>query len=271
MKLNFITDQGSTRATVRCACRAERFDAAFFWALRDAAGASPEAAFPGLTAASGVLEAAWLFAVVPARRNDRAGEDGEFGGGSGMSQANAAGETIGASELDGAVLAGAVLEETVLEETVLEETVLEAGVGDGSTSGDCSATSLLPAAARVASVPAPSALPGVAVSVEPAGSNTSFTPLATASPAGASPVAAAPRALRSGPLPLAGTAGTGSAWAAFFGVRRGAAAMMPAGWVSCPLPSSRSSSPPTREVTMVGEAPPDPSGLFVRLSKPSSL
>jgi hypothetical protein len=30
MKLNFITDQGSTRATVRCACRAERFDAAFF-------------------------------------------------------------------------------------------------------------------------------------------------------------------------------------------------------------------------------------------------
>jgi hypothetical protein len=222
MKLNFITDQGSTRATVRCACRAERFDAAFFWALRDAAGASPEAVFPGLTAASGVLEAAWLFAVVPARRNDRAGEDGEFGGGSGMSQANAAGETIGASELDGNVLA-------VLEETVLEETVLEAGVGDGSTSGDCSATSLLPAAARVASVPAPSALPGVAVSVEPAGSNTSFTPLATASLAGASPVAAAPRALRSEPLPLAGTAGTGSAWAAFFGVRRGAAAMMPAG------------------------------------------
>src|ERR1039457_1860169 len=261
MKLNFITDQGSTRATVRCACRAERFDAAFFWALRDAAGASPEAVFPGLTAASGVLEAAWLFAVVPARRNDRAGEDGECGGGSGMSQANAAGETIGASELDGAVLAGAVL----------EETVLEAGVGDASTSGDCSATSLLPAAARVASVPAPSALPGVAVFVEPGGSNTSFTPLATASPAGASPVAAAPRALRSGPLPLAGTAGTGSAWAAFFGVRRGAAAMMPAGWVSCPLPSSRSSSPPTREVTMVGEAPPDPSGLFVRLSKPSSL
>src|ERR1039457_1590232 len=227
MKLNFITDQGSTRATVRCACRAERFDAAFFWALRDAAGASPEAAFPGPTAASGVLEAAWLCGVVPAGRNDRAGGDGEFGGGSGMSQANAAGETIGASE-----------------------TVLEAGVGDGSTSGDCSATSLLPAAARVASfgrgprdgprlsdgkagtpsamvasVPAPSALPGVAVSVEPAGSSTSFTPtpLATASPAGASPVAAAPRALRSGPLPLAGTAGTGSAWAAFFGGGRGAA------------------------------------------------
>ena len=151
MKLNFITDQGSTRATVRCACRAERFDAAFFWALRDAAGASPEAVFPGLTAASGVLEAAWLFAVVPARRNDRAGEDGEFGGGSGMSQANAAGETIGASELDGAVLAGAVLAGAVLAGAVLEETVLEAGVGDGSTSGDCSATSLLPAAARVAS------------------------------------------------------------------------------------------------------------------------
>src|SRR5580704_2296274 len=33
-KLNFITDQGSTRATVRCACRALRLDDAFFGRLR---------------------------------------------------------------------------------------------------------------------------------------------------------------------------------------------------------------------------------------------
>ncbi|HEX2822845.1 MAG TPA: hypothetical protein VHO07_22170, partial [Streptosporangiaceae bacterium] len=145
MKLTFITDQGSTLATVRCACRAERLEA-FFWALRDATGGSPGAALPALTVAGGPGAAAGVLVLVPDRRKDRAGEDGEFGGGSGMSQANAAGETIGAPELDGAVLAGAVL-----AGAVLEETVLEAGVGDGSTSGDCSATSLRPAAARVAS------------------------------------------------------------------------------------------------------------------------
>src|ERR1700734_2661378 len=33
-KLNFITDQGSTRATVRCACRAFRLDDAFFGRFR---------------------------------------------------------------------------------------------------------------------------------------------------------------------------------------------------------------------------------------------
>src|SRR6478736_6459400 len=42
-KLNFITDQGSTRATVRCACRAVRFGGAavaLCAAPRDAAGLS---------------------------------------------------------------------------------------------------------------------------------------------------------------------------------------------------------------------------------------
>jgi hypothetical protein len=35
--------------------------------------------------------------------------------------------------------------------------------------------------------------------------------------------------------------------------------------------SSLSTSSPDHEVTMVGEAPPEPSGPLVRLSKPSSL
>ena len=37
------------------------------------------------------------FPVVPDRRNVRAGDDGELGGGSGISHANAAGETDGGS------------------------------------------------------------------------------------------------------------------------------------------------------------------------------
>jgi hypothetical protein len=252
------------------------------------------------------------------RRNERAGEDGELGGGSGISQANAAGETVGGPELDGADGAdgadadgadadGPELEATVLEDGALEDGALEDGVpatgvldagpldGDGGMGAESAAggfpAAALPGEVRAASLgrvlrdglrlsagkagtstmvasrsaPSASALPGVAVSVEPAGDDTSFTPLTAVLPAGSTL-----RVLRSEPLPLAGAAGPESAWAVFFGVRCGAAAVMLAGLVSCPLPSARSSSP-TREVTMVGDAPPDPSGLFVRLSKPSSL
>jgi hypothetical protein len=73
---------------------------------------------------------------------------------------------------------------------------------------------------------------------------------------------------------LVGDGETASAWAGFLDVRRGAVVMIPAGWVSCVMLSSWSSSPSARDVTMVGEAPPgppDPLGPFVRLSKPSSI
>ena len=42
-KLNFITDQGSTRAMVRCACRAERFDCPFRAVFPVVTGPSPAA------------------------------------------------------------------------------------------------------------------------------------------------------------------------------------------------------------------------------------
>src|SRR5437588_490524 len=50
-KLNFITDQGSTRATVRCACLAERFGADPCDAL--AAGPAGEGLSPVLVPAGG--------------------------------------------------------------------------------------------------------------------------------------------------------------------------------------------------------------------------
>src|SRR5580692_10307030 len=118
-KLNFITDQGSTRATVRCACRALRFDDFFFGPLRGGApvgaippippipgpvgavpvaAVSPVAVLPGPgPVVPGVRDVIALFTFVPARRKVRAGDDGEVGGGSGISQANAAGETVGVS------------------------------------------------------------------------------------------------------------------------------------------------------------------------------
>ncbi len=109
-KLNFITDQGSIRAMVRCACLAERFDCPFFCgfcgAIRIVTGPSPASVLSGLVLPGLVLpgladEAAWgaaePFPVVPDRRNVRAGDDGELGGGSGISHANAAGDTDGGS------------------------------------------------------------------------------------------------------------------------------------------------------------------------------
>src|SRR5262245_22317668 len=109
MKLNFITDQGSTRATVRCACRAIRFGcatAAFDAAPRALPARSPAAGLPGpASGPAGGADGFW--AAVPDRRNVRAGDDGDCGGGSGISHANAAGETDGGSVGAGRLPAGA--------------------------------------------------------------------------------------------------------------------------------------------------------------------
>src|SRR6201987_2516594 len=102
-KLNFITDQGSTRATVRCAWRAVRFGGAAVTlcaAPRDAAGLS-SAALPLPPGSGSVTGGGEFLADVPDRRNARAGDDGECAGGSGISHANAAGEAGGRSACGG--------------------------------------------------------------------------------------------------------------------------------------------------------------------------
>jgi len=87
-KLNFITDQGSTRATVRCACRAERFGGPLGWPEDGAAGLDA----PDLTAAAGLRDAAEARTAL-ARRKLRAADDAEGDEDSGESQANAAADT----------------------------------------------------------------------------------------------------------------------------------------------------------------------------------
>src|SRR5580693_9070287 len=74
-KLNFITDQGSTRATVRCACRAVRLDdfflgPAFLGTLRgEVFRSSPTAVLPApAPVISGARDGIALVAFVPARR-----------------------------------------------------------------------------------------------------------------------------------------------------------------------------------------------------------
>src|SRR5580704_14536953 len=99
-KLNFITDQGSTRAMVRWACRDERFNDAL--GRVPAGDASAGEAFAGVTLTGGVRGGAEVLAVVLERRKFRAGEDGEVGSGSGVSHTNEAAETVGSEAGDAA-------------------------------------------------------------------------------------------------------------------------------------------------------------------------
>src|SRR5580658_73229 len=98
-KLNFITDHGSTLAMVRCACRTERLPAAFGGTLRTVAGIGVGAGCCGLAAVTTGLAGSGGFTFPADRRKVRAGDDGEVGGGSGVSQVNAAAETAGGSGL----------------------------------------------------------------------------------------------------------------------------------------------------------------------------
>src|SRR5579859_6949411 len=101
-KLNFITDHGSTRAMVRCACRTERLAAAFDVALRTVAGAWAGAgggAGCGVATVTVGLAGGGGFTFPADRKKVRAGDDGDVGGGSGVSQVNAAAETAGGSGL----------------------------------------------------------------------------------------------------------------------------------------------------------------------------
>ena len=65
--------------------------------------AIPAAVWPGSADEAG-LGAGGSFAVEPDRRNARAGEDRELGGGSGISHANAAGDRVGGSADAGGTL-----------------------------------------------------------------------------------------------------------------------------------------------------------------------
>src|SRR5580658_9048607 len=100
-KLNFITDQGSTRAMVRWACRAERLDDGLGRALGPdrarAAGPGPACALPGPTLTVGVRGLVEFLAFALERRKFRAGDDGEVGAGSGAFHTNAAAETDGSA------------------------------------------------------------------------------------------------------------------------------------------------------------------------------
>jgi len=141
-KLNFITDQGSTRATVRWACRAVRFDFPFRDVFRIVTGPAlaavlPASVLPGLAGGPALdgaaldgaaLGAAELFADVPDRRNVRAGDDGESAGGSDISHANAAAETDGGS----AGASGGALEGRRPDDTVPNDAVPDDGRPDGT-------------------------------------------------------------------------------------------------------------------------------------------
>ena len=108
--------------------------------------ARPAPVLPGL-ADEAALGAAEPCSVVPDRRNVRAGDDGELGGGSGISHANAAGETDGGSAGVAETLGDGRSEGAVLEGPVPKGAVREGAVGQASSPDGFAADSAGSAAA----------------------------------------------------------------------------------------------------------------------------
>jgi hypothetical protein len=94
------------------------------------AAAITAAVWPGLADEAG-LGAGGSFAVEPDRRNVRAGEDRELGGGSGISHANAAGERAGGSA-DAGGNAGGTLDDRCPEGIVPDDPGPEGALDEAS-------------------------------------------------------------------------------------------------------------------------------------------
>src|SRR5580704_11412998 len=285
-KLNFITDQGSTRAMVRWACRDERFDDAL---CRVPPGGSPAGeAFAGATLTGGVRGGAEVLAVVLERRKFRAGEDGEVGSGSGVSHTNEAAETVGSEAGDAAGAgSGRSVPNTVLSlgHPVPVEIDGSSSAGAGSASGvateddKLSLPSLQSSSASGATGAATDRLKlrleleleldeSRGVPIESAGSAGTTSATASFSSAAVPLLPESPLAvpaLAVAEPPLARTSLAAAAARATFcrAARMAEVAMI---WVSSSVSAIRSLSSSCRAVTTVGEAPPEPSDVFVRLS-----
>ena len=187
------------------------------------------------------MGAAEPFPVVPDRRNVRAGDDGELGGGSGISHANAAGDTAGGSAGAGATLGdgrpegpGPVPEGAGSEGAVREGARGEASPPDGGT-----ADSAGPAAAVAERVWANGGDPKLYAGESSTGA-CSPAWLDGASRSGAGPFGLVPRA---DPMVSAGNAGTPSAMVASTAPGRAAS-------VAAALPLGPASLPPLAEASI---------------------
>src|ERR1700722_7165453 len=270
---------------VRWACRDERFD--------DALGRAPNAGpgdedVAGVTLTGGVRGGTGVLAFVDERRKLRAGEGGEGDAGSGASQTNEAAETVGSA--GGAAGAGSGRSVSVPSIVVSSGHPVPLDPGGDSSAGARPPPGVAiddhkPSSPSVQSSSASGATGAAAgrlklaefrgvpmVSAGSAGTSlaASFSS-ATAPPLAGPPLARTPLAdppLGRAELPLARTSLAAAAARATFAraARTGEVAMI---WVSSSVSAIRSSSS-CGAVTTVGEAPPEPSAVFVRLSKPSS-
>jgi hypothetical protein len=281
------------------------------------------------------LGAGGSFAVEPDRRNARAGEDRELGGGSGISHANAAGERADGSA-DAGGNAGGTLDDRCPEGIVPDGPGPEGALDEASSSDGFAADSAGSVAVQAAG--AVRAGGSKLNAGESSKGDGSLAWLSGVSRSGSGPFG---RVLRDDPMLSAGSAGTSSARvastaearAASFGVATAGLPLAEASWppfaeasLVSPIPFPLAGAPLTEtpppavpsdaassagavlaeadlaavgvladclggamtsldrvswsspirsssadlEVTTAGEAPPDPSDLSVRLSKPSS-
>jgi hypothetical protein len=298
---------------VRWACRAARFDFAFFdFACGDGAGCDGGFWAVPRAVPSPSPVAAWLVPdevpvaaaprmVRPDRRKFRAGDDVELDGGSGMSQANEAGETAGETAGDGRRPGGTVAEEAGPDDLTPEGAAPSGEVGGSPPDGLAASAAVRPAAIgadgpdpKLAAGESPAALPaGPSPGSDPFGRAPRAEPMVSAGSAGTpstmvSSTAAGPRSAEGScpladapfaetPLPAvppdtASSCDSVSADADLAAVGLGdgcrGGAMTPLGRVSRSSPVRSSSL--ALEVTTVGVPLPEPSGLSVPLSKPSS-
>jgi len=275
-KLNFITDQGSTRAMVRWACRAERLADLFGRASR--VSAAPDAAAPavaGPTLTGGVFGGAWAFALELERRKLRAGDVGEVGAGSGGSHTKAAAETLlGSGPPDGWAWDESAGDESRAGPSPVTEVSnrapagghpvpVLAGAGSASAGTGSAAGGDVPLSLGVTAAAAPMDTGADADRLKV--NEPRVDPMLSAGSAGTPASAASVPAVAEVPLPGASLAVAGLAVADLAAVRTDLVPRIWVGWSSSAVRSSSS----CRAVTTVGVAPVEPSDVFVRLSKPS--
>ena len=225
----------------------------------------------------------------PDRRNVRAGDDRESGGGSGISHANAAGDRDAGSAGTVGALDDGRPEGPEPEGPVAEGAVGEASSHDGFAADSAGTATVQPGGVgwlpwddpmeSAGSAGTPSAMVSSKAAALPL-AEASLPPFAEASLVPSIPfaLAGAPLAERPPPAVPSDTASSGgAAWPgadlAAVGVLVGrlGGATTSLGRLSWSSSTPIRSSPLDLEDTTVGEAPPEPSDLSVRLAKPSSL
>ena len=217
--------------------------------------AIPAAVWPRLADEAG-LGAGGSFAVEPDRRNARAGEDRELGGGSGISHANAAGERAGGSADTGGE-AGGTLDDRCPEGTVSDDPGPDDPGPEGALDEASSSDGFAADSAGSVAVQAAGAVRADGSELNAGESSKRDGSLAWLSGVSRSGSGPFDRVLREDPMLSAGSAGTPSARVASTAEARAVSFGVATGG----LPLAEASLAPFAEASLVSPIPFPPTGV----------